>query len=139
MHRPSPHHTPNSLPPRALPVTPLQWHLGSLAELAENTEDTDETGAQDPHIVTPLGAATGGGRNPFSAGRPFAAYGGADVCAGGGQCKCCPRDGRLPVASPADFGFDTFVSTPQCGPSAGKAITPPPPHTHTHPSHSSAH
>ena len=31
---------------------------------------------------------------------------------------CGPHDGALPVASPLNFGFDTFCSTPQCGPSA---------------------
>ena len=31
---------------------------------------------------------------------------------------CAPRDGELPTASPIDLGFDTFVSTPQCAPSA---------------------
>jgi hypothetical protein len=31
---------------------------------------------------------------------------------------CAPHDGELPTASPLDLGFDTFVSTPQCAPSA---------------------
>eukprot|EP01046_Picozoa_sp_COSAG06_P000753 COSAG06_NODE_22_length_33148_cov_102.016279_12_plen_296_part_00 len=31
---------------------------------------------------------------------------------------CAPHDGELPTASPVSLGFDTFVSTPQCAPSA---------------------